>query len=254
MSEEALRVLILEDDRDLSSGLTFALQQEGYEVATAESIAEARRLARNRRFDLLLLDVMLGDGSGFDFCSEVRRPGADPGAGATGSGRTGEGTSSDVPVIFLTAKDDEVDVVRGLEIGADDYVAKPFRLRELLSRVKARLRREVGRRRPEEAETHSGGAGLSVDAKRGIVSKGGHPVPLTASEYRLLLAFTEHPGQVLTRDQLADRILGIADAAVDDNTVSVYIRRLREKLEDDPSKPRYIVTVRGLGYRYEDQS
>jgi DNA-binding response OmpR family regulator len=224
-------ILILEDEEDLRTGLTFALEQEGYGVATAATVAEASRLVGSRRFDLLILDVMLPDGSGFDFCKSVRAGGA--------------ATQRDVPIVFLTAKDDEIDVVRGLETGGDDYVSKPFRLRELLSRVKARLRR-TGR--------DVTGASLVVDPRSAVVLKRGRAVQLTASEYRLLLALFEHPGQVLSRDQLADRLLGLDDAAVDDNTVSVYIRRLREKLEDDPSHPCHIVTVRGLGYRYEEGS
>jgi DNA-binding response OmpR family regulator len=231
-------ILVVEDDEDLRSGLTFALSQEGYEVGSADTIAGAERSVATRSFDLVILDVMLPDGSGFDFCKRVRNGEhrRDPAAGPT---------SSDVPVIFLTARDDEIDVVQGLEIGGDDYVAKPFRLRELLSRVKARLRREA----PSASAERSG---VRIDPGRATVTRNGRAVALTASEYRLLLALFEHAGQVLSRDQLADRLMGTEDAAVDDNTVAVYIRRLREKLEDDPSNPRLIRTVRGLGYRFEE--
>ncbi|MFW5718138.1 MAG: response regulator transcription factor [Spirochaetota bacterium] len=233
------RILILEDDEDLRSGLTFALSQEGYDVRAADSIADAERATGARAFDLLILDVMLPDGSGFDFCRCVRNR-------QHGRDADGGGTRADVPVVFLTARDDEIDVVQGLEIGGDDYVAKPFRLRELLSRVKARLRRES----PAASEEKNG---VRIDARQAVVTRSGRPVPLTASEYRLLLALFEHAGQVLSRDQLADRLMGSEDVAVDDNTVAVYVRRLREKLEDDPSNPRLIRTVRGLGYRFEEQ-
>ena len=236
MEPESRSILLVEDDEDLRSGLSFALRQEGYDVEAAATLAAARTAWSAGSYDLIILDVMLPDGSGFDFGSEVR----------------GSRRRSDTPILFLTARDDEIDVIQGLEIGGDDYVTKPFRLRELLSRVKARLRR-----RPA-ASTHGGhepigpSAELEVDPARAEVRKAGRPVPLTASEYRLFLALAQHRGQTLTRDQLADRLLGMEDSVVDDNTVSVYIRRLREKIEDDPAHPRYIHTVRGIGYRMED--
>ncbi len=241
--EDTKSIFILEDDDDLRSGLTFALSQEGYAVASAETIAEAERAIATQETDLLILDVMLPDGSGFDFCRRVRK--GEHLRSSSSEGRSNQ-TSAEVPVIFLTARDDEVDVVQGLEIGGDDYIAKPFRLRELLSRVKARLRRE-GAPIANTAIGH-----VRIDTHRAVITKNGRSVALSASEYRLLLALFEHAGQVLSRDQLADRLMGTEDAAVDDNTVAVYIRRLREKLEDDPSSPRLIRTVRGLGYRLEE--
>lgn len=245
----SVRILLVEDDEDLRGGLRFALTQEGYSVAAAATRHEAEAALATERFDLLILDVMLPDGSGFDVCEQIRAGGA----------RTG--TAADVPIIFLTARDDEVDVVRGLDLGGDDYIGKPFRLREVLSRVKARLRR-AGDTAPNVHQTAGSAtasvgsrvavtAPLSVDCGRAEVRRYGRVVSLTTTEYRLLLALVENPGQTLTRDRLVDRIMGMEDAAVDDNTLSVYIRRLREKLEEDPTHPRLIVTVRGLGYRYE---
>ncbi|MFW6289120.1 MAG: response regulator transcription factor [Spirochaetota bacterium] len=258
MVDDTKSILILEDDDDLRSGLTFALSQEGYEVSSVDTIAGADHAVAVHAFDLLILDVMLPDGSGFDFCRRVRN-----GEQLDVEGQARR-TSDDVPVIFLTARDDEVDVVQGLEIGGDDYIAKPFRLRELLSRVKARLRREAGPAGPDRGSTGTPdveGAPAAatpvgrvrIDTRRAVVTRDDRPVPLTATEYRLLLALFEHAGQVLSRDQLADRLMGTDAAAVDDNTVAVYVRRLREKLEDDPSNPRLIRTVRGLGYRLEEQ-
>lgn len=237
--DDSRTLLLVEDDEDLRTGLVFALEREGYTVHAVVNVAEAKTLLRSVSVHLVILDVMLPDGSGFDLCRALRSSGW---AGAT-SGAT--------PVIFLTARDDELDVVQGLEIGADDYVTKPFRVRELLSRVRARLRRREGTTAGTGVRRSADGR-LRIDERRLRAEKDGAIVPLTAGEYRLLLVLMEHAGQTLTRDQLVDRLLGMQDAAVDDNTLSVYIRRLREKLEDDPSLPQYIITVRGVGYRYED--
>lgn len=243
MASESQSILLVEDDADLRSGLVFALDQEGYRVAAAATIGEAEAALRDTAFDLIILDVMLPDGSGFEFCRKLRRSDIPRATGA------------EVPILFLTARDDEIDVVRGLDIGGDDYVTKPFRLRELLSRVKARLRRDVGGagRAADTAGSHVLTFGdICVDTRRAEVRKHDRIVALTASEYRLFLALAENRGQTLTRSRLADRLIGVSDAVVDDNTVSVYIRRLREKLEDDPTEPRLIHTVRGIGYRLEE--
>jgi DNA-binding response OmpR family regulator len=236
-------LLIIEDDADLRAGLTFTFRQEGYAVRTASTLDAAGKLLGTESPDLIILDVMLPDGTGFDLIEEIRTGGR--------AGQAPFAASVSVPVIFLTARDEEIDIIQGLELGGDDYITKPFRLRELVSRVKARLRRPGRYREKAEVSRDSGSEGLLINTRRGEVRKDGRVVPLTASEYRILLALSENAGQVLNRDQLADRLLGMADAAVDANTVSVYIRRLREKIEDDPSAPEYIVTVRGLGYRYE---
>jgi two-component system, OmpR family, response regulator RegX3 len=222
-------ILLVEDDETLASGLSFALEREGHAVSCARTRAEAEERIARDGFDLLILDVMLPDGSGFDVCRSVRR-------------------RSRVPIIFLTARDEEVDVVRGLDLGADDYVAKPFRVRELLSRVSAALRR-----------SGPGGEGgrvmrvgpLTIDLGAARVYRGGREVRLSAEEFRLLTLLAGSPGQALSRAAIMERLLDSEQPFVDDNTLSVYVRRLREKLEEDPAAPRLIVTVRGIGYRWE---
>jgi DNA-binding response OmpR family regulator len=222
-------ILLVEDDETLASGLSFALEREGYGVACARTRAETERLLQRQGFDLLILDVMLPDGSGFDICRAVRR-------------------RSPVPIIFLTARDEEVDVVRGLDLGADDYVAKPFRVRELISRVAAALRRAV----PGDAAGQVLSAGpLTIDLDAARVFRDGEEVRLSAEEYRLLTLLARSPGRTLERSAIMGRLLDNEQPFVDDNTLSVYVRRLREKLEEDPSAPRLIVTVRGIGYRWE---
>jgi DNA-binding response OmpR family regulator len=222
-------ILLVEDDTDLRDGLSFALKREGYRVSIAKTVKEAKDRLAESGPDLAILDVMLPDGSGFDLCEQIRT-------------EDSYREHRELPIIFLTARDEEIDIVRGLDAGADDYVPKPFHLGELLSRVRARLRRSS--RSEEQTE------GLRIDTHGMRVLRNGVPVALTASEYRLLAALMSHPGQVLSRDQLAERLTGIEDAAVEENTVSVHIRRLREKVEENPSDPRYIHTARGLGYRY----
>jgi len=222
-------LLLVEDDVTLASGLSFALEREGHAVTCAHGKAEAERLLARAGFDLLILDVMLPDGSGFDVCRSVRR-------------------HSQVPVIFLTARDEEVNVVRGLDLGADDYVAKPFRVRELVSRIAAALRRAA----PGEAGGRVLRAGpLTIDLAAARVHRGAQEVRLSAEEFRLLSLFARNPGQALSRGAIMERLLDAEHPFVDDNTLSVYVRRLREKLEEDPAAPRLIVTVRGVGYRWE---
>ena len=220
------RILLVEDDAAIAQGLCYALEQSGFAVTAARSAAAAREALAAARFDLLLLDIGLPDGSGLDLCRETRQ-------------------SGDVPVIFLTACDDEASTVLGLDLGADDYIAKPFRLRELESRIRAVLRR---RGAAGAALTLPGG--IRVDTQRAEVSKNGAPVYLSALEYRLLLAFLGHPGQVLSRGQLLGAIWDANGDYVNDNTLTVYVKRLRAKLEAPGDKP-LITTVRGLGYRLE---
>jgi two-component system, OmpR family, response regulator RegX3 len=224
-------LLLVEDDENLASGLSFTLGREGHTVTCVGTKAEAEEMLATVGYDLLVLDVMLPDGSGFDLCRSVRR-------------------HSRVPIIFLTARDEEVSVVRGLDLGADDYVAKPFRVRELVSRITAALRRgaAAGAHGAPEA-LHAGP--LTIDMAAARVYRGGAEVRLTAEEFRLLSLLARHPGQTLTRDAIMGKLLDSSDPYVDDNTLSVYVRRLREKLEEDPSSPRLIVTVRGIGYRWE---
>ena len=241
MSVQNRTILVVEDDEDLAVGLRFALEQDGHSVIVAPTLERAAAILSESRIDLVLLDVALPDGDGTELCRRIR-------SGAL-AGRTSS-TPASVPVIFLTARDDETDVVRGLELGGDDYVAKPFRLRELLSRIKVRLRTSTAA--PEGGPVVFRAGDLAINTATASVTKGENLLQLTALEYRLLLTLAQHSGQVLTRSQLVDRALGADGGVADDNTISVYIRRLREKIEDDPSSPDFIVTVRGVGYRFEE--
>lgn len=222
-----IRILLTEDDAAIAQGLCYALEQDGCQVCHAATAAEARAALQAQPFDLLLLDITLPDGSGFDICRAARQQG-------------------DVPVIFLTACDDEGSTVLGLDMGADDYITKPFRIRELQSRIRAVLRRR-GREAPVRANLPGG---ICVDLQRAEVTRSGVPVELSALEYKLLLVFLAHPGQVLSRGQLLAGIWDDTGSYVNDNTLTVYVKRLRAKLET-PGAPPLIETVRGLGYRLE---
>lgn len=222
-------ILLVEDDKAIVMGLTYSLEQEGYQVTVREDCPSALKVLEEKNFDLCLLDLTLPGGSGYDLCRRVKELG-------------------DTPVIFLTAMDDEVNVVMGLDMGADDYITKPFRVRELISRIRSVLRR--ARRGGENSHQLTIGA-LTVNTQEARVWKRGEEVFLTALEYRLLLTFLNHPGQVLTRSQLLEGIWDVAGDFVNDNTLTVYIKRLREKLEDNPQTPRIIKTVRGVGYKLE---
>jgi two-component system response regulator VicR len=219
-------VLLVEDDKTIVIGLEYSLKQEGYGVVTAYNAAQAKKAVEDDAFNIAILDLSLPDGSGYDICKQIK-------------------ASSDKPVVFLTACDDEVNVVMGLDMGADDYITKPFRIRELMSRLRTVLRRTD--KSAENADEISL-AGLRINTKQAKVSKNGEDIPLSALEYRLLLTLAAYPGQVLTRTQLLS-IWDVAGEFVNDNTLTVYIKRLREKIEDDPSNPCIIQTVRGLGYR-----
>lgn len=219
-------ILLVEDDKHIVDNLTDYLEGEGFRVRSAEGQAQALERLEGERFDLVLLDISLSDGNGFAVCSAVK-------------------ALYQLPVIFLTASGDEYSTVTGFEVGADDYIPKPFRPRELLMRIKNVLRR-----------TSSGGGlvrlgPVEVDTVRGRATKDGQDLNLSALEYRLLLMFLNHPGAVLTRNQLLEGIWDIAGDFVNDNTLTVYIKRLREKIEDDPQSPTLIKTVRGLGYKAE---
>ena len=222
-------ILLVEDDKAIVMGLTYSLEQEGYQVTVREDCPSALKVLEEKNFDLCLLDLTLPGGSGYDLCRRVKELG-------------------DTPVIFLTAMDDEVNVVMGLDMGADDYITKPFRVRELISRIRSVLRR--ARRGGENSHQLTIGA-LTVNTQEARVWRQGEEVFLTALEYRLLLTFLNHPGQVLTRSQLLEGIWDVAGDFVNDNTLTVYIKRLREKLEDNPQTPRIIKTVRGVGYKLE---
>ena len=220
-------ILILEDDLSLIDGLSFALKKQGFEVKVAKTVAEASSKWREGLFSILILDVTLPDGSGFDFCRAVRQ-------------------SSDVPVIFLTASDEETNVIMGLDIGGDDYVTKPFRLGILLSRVSALLRRT----KKDSTDSVLESNGIRVDILQGRVFCEGNPVDLTSVEFKLLCCFMQNPNIVLSKETLYERLWDRGGCFVDDNTLSVYIRRLRMKIEEKPDRPEKIVTVRGMGYKW----
>lgn len=220
------RILLVEDDPDILDHLTSFLQTEQFSVDTAWGQREALEQIARHTYDLVLLDVSLKDGNGFGVCTAIK-------------------SCSQIPVIFLTASADEFSVVTGLDLGADDYIAKPFRPRELVSRIRSVLRR-CGSASPMLTCQE-----LSIDTSRGLVTKRGQEVILSALEYRLLLYFFNNRGHILSRNQLLEEIWDVAGEFVNDNTLTVYIKRIREKIEDDPASPRFIKTVRGLGYRMD---
>lgn len=217
-------ILLVEDDASIIQTLSEYLQGEGFSIDSARGQAEAVPMLDGRAYDLVLLDISLADGNGFSICSYVK-------------------ANFDTPVVFLTASGDEYSVVTGLDMGADDYISKPFRPRELLSRIRGVLRRSGKVQSVLEL------GGLRVDTVRGTVTKNGNEIFLSALEYRLLLIFLNNRGAILTRSQLLEDIWDAAGDFVNDNTLTVYIKRLREKIEDDPAEPRLIITVRGLGYK-----
>lgn len=222
-------VLLVDDDTSIVSSLQTFLNQEGFQVTSSNNHKETIDLLDSGQyhFDLALLDVSLPDGSGFSLCSAIK-------------------ANSDIPVIFLTASDDEYSVVAGLDLGADDYISKPFRPRELISRMNSVLRRY--HRGSQPLEYHE----LKADTVRGLVYKNNVELTLSALEYRLLLLFLSNQGIVLTRSRLLDELWDMAGEFVNDNTLTVYIKRLREKIEADPAHPEYIKTIRGLGYKLGD--
>ena len=225
--ESKYKLLLVEDDQGISLGLEYSLSQEGFEVTLCNDVASAMNAVKNSSFDIVLLDVSLPDGNGFDICKRVKELG-------------------ETPVIFLTARDDEGSVVMGLDIGADDYIIKPFRIRELQSRIRSVLRRY---RKSVETDMMYKFGSVTVSISEGKVKKDGMDVFLTALEYRLLLTLLNHEGQILTRNQLLESIWDVSGDFVNDNTLTVYIKRLREKIEEDPQNPTIIRTIRGLGYQ-----
>ena len=220
-----MNIFLLEDDEAIGVALTYSLSNEGYDVTLAKSIAEAKSIINKNTFSLYILDLTLHDGSGYDICRAVKAQG-------------------DYPVIFLTAYDDEVNVVMGFDLGADDYIAKPFRLKELLARIKSVLRRYS----KESADGIININNVRVNTNEARVFKNGSEVILTAMEYRLMLTMLNNRGVVLTRNKLLEDIWDIEGDFVNDNTLTVYIKRLRDKIEDDPADPQIIKTVRGMGY------
>jgi two-component system response regulator RegX3 len=223
------RILIVEDELSLSEPLSFLLRREGYETEIAADGREALAAFDRAGADLVLLDLMLPGLSGTEVCRELR-------------------SRSSVPIIMLTAKDSEVDIVVGLELGADDYVTKPYSSRELLARIRAVLRRRVDVEVDSDAVLETGP--VRMDVERHSVTVGGSEVPMPLKEFELLELLMRNAGRVLTRGQLIDRVWG-ADYFGDTKTLDVHIKRIRSKIEDDPSQPQMLVTVRGLGYRFE---
>ena len=221
-----MKILVVEDDPIIQEGLRLALEQEGCDILSAESVSRAKQcLHENRDIDLCLLDIMLPDGTGYEVCTEIRAQG-------------------DIPVIFLTACDDEVHTVLALEQGGDDYITKPFRMRELMARIRAVLRRTG-----HHEENNMVRVGENeVNLRTGKIWRGKQEVLLTAMEYKLLLIFLNHRGQILSRGQLLHHIWDVAGDYVTDNTLTVYVKRLRAKLEPD-GEEAVIETVRGRGYR-----
>lgn len=221
------QIFLVEDDQTIAKNLALLLRSEGFTVTHAPTRKIAFQMLAQNKFDLALVDISLPDGNGFTVCTEIKE-------------------TQNIPVIFLTASGDEASVVTGLNIGADDYITKPFRPRELIARIGTALRKS----------TRSGVAfelcGLHVDSASGIVKKNDSEVFLSPLEYRLLLVFINNPKRIITRGRLLDELWDAAGEFVNDNTLTVYIKRLREKIEDDPTNPQIILTVRGTGYRLGD--
>lgn len=219
-------ILLVEDDRMIIENLTEFLKTEGFQVWSADGQEKAMKILRNQHFDLILLDITLAQGNGYSTCTQIK-------------------SHYEIPIIFLTALDDEFSVVTGLDMGADDYISKPFRPRELVSRMRTVLRRS---KTPNFLSCRE----IRIDPVKGIVTKRGEEIFLSALEYRLLLVFFQHRGMVMSRSMLLEEIWDIAGEYVNDNTLTVYIKRLRDKIEDNPQEPKIIKTVRGLGYKMEE--
>ena len=223
-----MQIFVLEDDNAIGMGLTYSLENEGYSVTLAKDVKSALEIINEKEFALYILDLTLPDGSGYDVCRRIKEIG-------------------DLPVIFLTAYDDEVNVVMGFEMGADDYISKPFRVKELLVRIKSVLRRY-------NKESNDGIVkirDLVIYTNEAKVYKNGNEIVLTAMEYRLLLILLNNKGRVLSRNQLLENIWDIDGIFVNDNTLTVYIKRLRDKIEDNSDNPQIIKTVRKMGYILE---
>lgn len=221
-------ILLLEDDLSLLSGLSFAFKKQGFSLDIARTLKEAETLWADGKYDLLVLDVALPDGSGFEFCRKAR-------------------LTSKVPIIFLTASDEEVSIIMGLDIGGDDYITKPFKLGVLISRINALLRRarDFG---VSDTELYSNG--IRILLLQGQAFKNGEPLDLTAAEYRLLCLFMRNPNVVLSKEKILNKLWDCEGNFIDSSTLTVYMRRLRMKVEDNPSEPQMLVTVRGMGYKW----
>lgn len=223
-----MKIFVLEDDEAIGIGLTYSLENEGYDVTLAKSVKDATDIINSSSFSLYILDLTLPDGNGYDVCKMIKSKG-------------------DLPVIFLTAYDDEINVVTGFDLGADDYISKPFRVRELIARIKSVLRRYS----KDNVDGLVSIGSVMINTNEAKVFKNGKDIILTAMEYRLLLTLLNNRGNILTRNKLLEEIWDVEGDFVNDNTLTVYIKRLRNKIEDDPANPTMIKTVRGLGYQIE---
>ena len=223
-------ILMVEDDSTIAFAVKYAVEQEGFNLDIAENLENARKIVNSKEYDLILLDVMLPDGNGYEFLKQLREH------------------DEDTPVIFLTACDEEVNIVMGLDIGGDDYITKPFRVRELISRINAILRRK-GKSQDSNKKILKF-KNISIHTLEARVFKNNEEIFLTSAEYKLLLILIQNKNMVLSRAQILEKLWYVTYDFINDNTLSVYIKRLREKIEDDSSKPQYILTVRGLGYKW----
>lgn len=229
------RILLLEDDVSLIDGLNYSLNKNGFDVEIIRTVGEAmERLSKVNKYDLLILDVTLPDGTGFEVCEKVRKQG------------------NPIPIIFLTASDEEVSVIRGLDCGGDDYITKPFKLGELCSRIRALLRRAGLSNQTNSAAIKCGN--ITIDLLGSRVLLNGTKLDLTSAEYRLLCLLVRNANRVITRNMILNELWDSTGDFVDDNTLSVYVRRLREKIEDDPSHPKHLITIRGFGYQWKEVS
>ena len=222
------KILLLEDDLSLINGLSFAFRKQGFELAVVRTLKEANELWGEGKYDLLVLDVSLPDGTGYEFCKKVRQV-------------------SKVPIIFLTASDEEMNIIMGLDIGGDDYITKPFKLGVLVSRINALLRRAKGF---NSTDTELQSNGIKVLMLQGQVIKNEKLIDLTAAEYKLLCLFMKNPNVVLTKEQILDKLWDCEGNYIDSSTLTVYMRRLRMKIEDNPSEPQMLLTVRRMGYKW----
>lgn len=224
------KILLVEDDSTLAMGIEYSLKNEGYLIDTAKNYKTGKELFDSQDFDLIILDIGLPDGNGFDLCKYIRK-------------------DKTTPIIFLTAKDEEVNIVMGLDLGGDDYITKPFRIKELISRIKAVIRRT--------GQSINRDMLISKDIKVSLleakVQKNNEIIWLTPSEYKLLIILMNNPHQAISRSKMLEKLWDIDGEFVDDNSLSVYIRRLREKIEEDSSNPKFIKTVRGIGYRWDEE-
>ena len=223
-------ILMVEDDSTIAFSVKYAVEQEGFNLDISENLENARKIVNSKEYDLILLDVMLPDGNGYEFLKQLREH------------------DEDTPVIFLTACDEEVNIVMGLDIGGDDYITKPFRVRELISRINAILRRK-GKSQDSNKKILKF-KNISIHTLEARVFKNNEEIFLTSAEYKLLLILIQNKNMVLSRAQILEKLWDVTYDFINDNTLSVYIKRLREKIEDDSSKPQYILTVRGLGYKW----